>query len=66
MNARGKSRNLPFVPAPVEEADQANSNDQSSPGSSLTVGVGMFGAEKLVQLACPGLSLVLPDSFERP
>ena len=24
------------------------------------------GIENLVQLECPGLTLVLPDSFERP
>lgn len=67
MNARGMSKPTPSSTAPVEGADQASSNAQASPGSFfLAAGVGMVGAEKMVQLSCPGLSLVLPDSFKRP
>ncbi len=45
---------------------QADSNTELSPGSCLAAKVGMFGAENLVQVACPGLRPVLPDTFEQP
>jgi hypothetical protein len=42
----------------IEAADQANSNAQSSPGSFLVVGVGMFEGNQAPQHISSGCSLI--------